>query len=149
MPNVVDDLKAQIAANKITFDSGSADRLRKELLGVEPGITEKLQKLVLELAKVSPRSLRISSILRATAGSHHTIGRAVDIGNEEIASYLLPLVATNAQVAALGIDEIIFDAKVAGQSDSNVWNFDRGQPHSYDRATLNAHMDHIHFSVKA
>jgi hypothetical protein len=83
------------------------------------------------------------------SAGHHGSGRAVDIGNEEIAGSLLPQVATDAQVAALKIDELIFDATVAGQSPRNKWNYDRGVKHNYDSATLDDHRDHIHFAVKA
>jgi hypothetical protein len=143
---VVEALKAQIAAGKIIFD---AARLKTQLLGLNAGtrVTRKLQSLVLELSRLASPNIRISSLVR-TAG-HHGSGRAVDIGNEEIAGSLLPRVATDAQVAALGIDELIFDATVAGQSPRNKWNYDRGVKHDYSPATLDDHKDHIHFAVKA
>lgn len=145
---VVTQLKAEIDAGRIIFDPGKADQLTKELLGTASGTTAtaKLQSLVLALVKVkSP--LRISSIVR-TEG-HHGSGRAVDIGNEEIASVLLPSIATDANVTAHAIDEIIFDATVAGQADANFWNYDQGRKHAYNAATLTEHRDHIHFAVTA
>ncbi|MFY9290264.1 MAG: hypothetical protein WAP03_06170 [Methylorubrum rhodinum] len=145
---VVTELKAEIDANRIVFDPGKADQLTMELLGTGSGTkaTAKLQALVLALVKVkSP--LRISSIIRP--GGHHEVGRAVDIGNEDIASALLPTIATNAKVAALKIDEIIFDATTAGQADANIWNYDGGSKHTYDAVTLADHKDHIHFAVTA
>ena len=143
---VVEALKAQIAAGKIIFD---AVRLKTQLLGLNTGtrVTRKLQSLVLELSRLALPKIRISSLVR-TSG-HHGSGRAVDIGNEEIAGALLPWVATDAQVAALGIDELIFDATVAGQSPRNKWNYDRGVKHDFSAATLDDHKDHIHFAVKA
>src|SRR5687767_1766574 len=120
---LVDDLKAQITAGKIIFDppQTTSDRLRKELLGEDPGITELAQKLVLTVSNI--KNIRISSILRNDAG-HHAAGRAFDVGNEEIAKDLLPSIATDAKVAEHKIDEIIFDAGVAGEADRNKWNYD-------------------------
>jgi hypothetical protein len=146
---VVQKLKDQIAAGKIVFDAANATKLKKELLGEAAGTnaTKKLQALVLKLSELASPNIRISSIVR-TEG-HHGSGRAVDIGNEEIAGALLPQVATDAQVAALEIDEIIFDATVAGESDRNHWNYDQGAKHSYNSETLDQHKNHIHFAVKA
>ncbi len=146
--SVVDQLKTNIANGRIIFDPGKESQLKGELLGTAIGTvaTAKLQSLVLSLSNTVPL-VRISSIVR-TEG-HHGTGRAVDIGNEDIAGTLLPLVATDAKVAALAIDEIIFDAKVAGKTDRNFWNYDVGAKHAYDTATLDKHMDHIHFAVTA
>ncbi len=143
----VTELEAQIAAGKIIFDAGKETQLKSELLGTASGTkaTAKLQKLVLELSK--SQNIRVSSIVR-TQG-HHGAGRAVDIGNEEIAGALLPTFATNAKVNQLEIDEIIFDAAIAGQADRNTWNYDQGTKHAYDTATRDDHKDHIHFAVKA
>ena len=110
-------------------------------------MTANLQSLVLELSKLVSSHIRISSLVRGSG--HHGTGRAVDIGNENIAGSLLPKVAKSAQVAALKIDELIFDAGVAGESDRNKWNYDQGKKHNYDDATLKQHKNHIHFSVKA
>jgi hypothetical protein len=147
--SVIDDLKAQISAGKITFDPPAAttDRLRKELLGenADTKVTGLLQSLVLEVSKV--KSIRISSIIRDEG--HHSEGRAFDVGNEEIASALLPSIATDAKVASLKIDEIIFDAAVAGEGNRNKWNYDEGTKHDFDSATLDQHKNHIHFAVKA
>jgi len=147
--SVVDDLKLQIAAGKITFDppATTSERLKKELLGENEGtkVTELLQKLVLEVSKL--KNIQISSIVRNEG--HHREGRAFDVGNEVIASTLLPSIATDIKVAALKIDEIIFDAGVAGETDRNKWNYDLGVKHPYVAATLNQHKDHIHFAVKA
>jgi hypothetical protein len=145
---VVQRLKDLIAAGKLIFD---ADRHRKSLLGLNAGrnATKKLQSLVVRLSELAGQQLRISSVVRPTGGSHHVTGRAVDIGNEEVAPALLPRVATDAQVAALAIDEIIFDARLAGETDRNKWNYDRGRKHDYGTSTLNQHGNHIHFAVKA
>ncbi len=147
MSNVVTDLKAQIAAGKIIFDAGEEDKLEKELLGQNTGtrVTAKLQSLVLELSKRVSSKIRVSSLVRS--GGTHGAGRAVDVGNEEIAGGLLPQVATPAEVAALNIDDIIFDAQVAGKTDRNHWNYNAGIKHNFDKPTLDAHEDHIHFSV--
>ena len=110
-------------------------------------MTRKLQALVLTLSELAPSQIRISSLIRAGTESHHGSGRAVDIGNEEIAPALLPGLATDAKVAALGIDELIFDAALAGHADRNKWNYDQGRKHSFNTATLNAHGNHIHFAV--
>ena len=145
--SVVDDLRTQINAGKITFDTASATTLKEELLGENAGtkVTELLQNLVLEVSRL--KNIRISSIIR-TEG-HHSDGRAFDVGNEEIASTLLPSIATDNKVTQLKIDEIIFDAGVAGESDRNKWNYDLGAKHNYNSATLDQHKNHIHFAVKA
>ena len=149
MTDLNHEVEKQIAAGKIIFDTGSATRLKSELLRQNTGtkITEKVQTLVIELSKLATPHLRISSLVRSDGG-HHGLGRAVDVGNEEIAATLLPQVATDSQVAALRIDELIFDAAVAGQADRNHWNYDQGAKHAYGSATLDQHRNHIHFSVK-
>ena len=88
-------------------------------------------------------------LLQTTGDDDHVNGRAVAIGNEEIAARLLPSVATAEQVTKLAINKIIFDAGVAGQADRNIWNIDSGVPHSYDDATLAAHRTDIYFAVNA
>lgn len=135
-------LEKHISNGKIIFDKPS---LKDELLGKNQGqkVTESLQKLVLHLADTVGKSIRISSLVR-TSG-HHAAGRAVDIGNEEIAGEILPEIMP--LVDSLYIDELIFDAAIAGKSDRNEWNFDAGKKHSFDAATLDKHKDHIHFSV--
>ncbi|MDQ1592343.1 MAG: hypothetical protein QOG71_2970 [Pyrinomonadaceae bacterium] len=147
--SVVDDLRSQISAGRITFDPPAARsaKLRRELLGENAGtkVTGLLQELVLEVSRRS--RIRISSIVRSEG--HHGRGRAFDVGNEEIAAALLPGIATDAQVRDLHIDELIFDATVAGQDDRNEWNYDQGQKHNYNGTTLNDHRNHIHFAVKA
>ena len=147
--SVVEDLRAQISAGRITFDppATKSARLKRELLGENTGtkVTQSLQELVLEVSRL--KKIRISSIIR-TAG-HHGSGRAFDVGNEEIAGTLLPGLATDARVEELRIDELIFDASVAGESNRNKWNYDRGLKHNYNAATLNQHNNHIHFAVKA
>ncbi len=142
-------LKDKIAAGKIIFDSANEATLKAQLLRENTGtqVTANLQSLVLELSKLVSSHIRISSLVRGSG--HHGTGRAVDIGNENIAGSLLPKVAKSAQVAALKIDELIFDAGVAGESDRNKWNYDQGKKHNYDDATLKQHKNHIHFSVKA
>ena len=150
--SVVEDLRARIRAGRIIFDNarpGQGASLRRELLGENTGtkVTERLQVLVLEVSEL--QRIRISSILRGGGGSHHSAGRAFDVGNEDIASDLLPRIATDARVKALGIDELIFDATRAGQADRNEWNYDRGRKHNFNSVTLNQHRNHIHFAVKA
>ncbi|MEK6284405.1 MAG: hypothetical protein AABO57_01535 [Acidobacteriota bacterium] len=144
--SVVDELKSQITEGRIIFDP-PPNKLKKQLLGENDGTKASalLQKLVLEVSKL--QKIRISSIVR-TEG-HHGEGRAFDVGNEEIAAMLLPAIATDAEVLELKIDEIIFDATVAGQGDRNHWNYDVGQKHNYNSATLDQHKNHIHFAVKA
>jgi len=104
--SLIDDLKSQIAEGKISFDtvpSGTADRLKQELLGENSGttVTSTLQKLVLDVSKLN--RIRISSIIRNEG--HHSEGRAFDVGNEDIATALLQIVATDMKVVALKIDE--------------------------------------------
>jgi hypothetical protein len=144
--SVIDDLKAQIAGGKITFDKAV---IEDELLGESAGVkvTAKLQKLVLEVSR--NQSIRISSIVRPEG--HHGAGRAFDVGNEEIATALLNVFATDAKVAALEIDEIIFDAAKAipPQTDRNKWNYDLAKKHTYTETVLKDHGNHIHFAVKS
>jgi len=149
--SVVDELKEQIDAGRIIFDSaapGQGARLRRELLGRNAGtkVTPMLQALALHVSHV--RRIRISSIIRSGSSSRHVVGRAFDVGNEEIAGELLPEIATDDRVEEFGIDEIIFDARAAGEANRNRWNYDNGHRHSYDPATLTAHRNHIHFAVK-
>lgn len=153
----IDDLKSQIAAGVIKFDE---DVFRAMLLGenTKKGqVAERLQKLVLYLSKLE--TIKISSIFRNKPRKKkglHDLGRAIDIGNETIAKTLLPQVATDAKVSELGIDELIFDATMVGESDGNKWNYKYGKKHDYGPATLKGdggsdkgHTDHIHFGVKA
>ena len=152
--SVTDDLKAQITAGVIRFDppATTAERLKQELLGENTGtqVTEKLQKLVLELSRTidSGKHLRISSIIRNEG--HHGSGRAFDVGNEDIADHLLRVkqIATDPKVQNLGIDEIIFDAGGNTLAMRNQWNYDQGARHDYNTATLADHGNHIHFAVK-
>jgi len=153
MSTIKERLKKQITAGKIKFDAGSEQRLEDELLGDNAGVkvTETLQSLVLELSSKVASHVRVSDLIRDGDEGHHGKGRAVDIGNEGIAGELLPQVATDAKVAELKIDEIIFDAGIpsSGQADRNKWNYDQGVKHDYDEdTTLIEHQDHIHFSVK-
>ena len=145
---VTQALKKLIDDGKIIFDTGSETRLKKELLKENSGtqVTDELQALVLRISELAGSTIRISSLVR-TSG-HHGSGRAVDIGNEAIAGALLPAIATDAQVSAFHIDEIIFDAGEAGQTDRNKWNYDQGAKHNYNDDTLDDHKDHIHFAVK-
>lgn len=149
--SVVDDLSDQIDAGRIVFDnaaSGQAARLRRELLGQNSGtkVTLALQTLALEVSRIRP--IRISSIIRSGSSSRHVVGRAFDVGNEEIARDLLPEIATDERVREFGIDEIIFDASVASESNRNRWNYDNGHRHNFDSGTLTQHNNHIHFAVK-
>ncbi|MBY0279527.1 hypothetical protein K2Z84_29690 [Candidatus Binatia bacterium] len=145
---IVDDLKAKISEGRIIFDpTQPPNKLRDELLGASSGtkVTETLQKLVLAVCELA--KIRISSIVR-NEGLHGQ-GRAFDVGNEDVAKTILPILATDAKVAALDIDEIIFDATVAGESSRNKWNYDQGSKHDFDATTLDKHRDHVHFGVKA
>lgn len=148
MSDLVNKLKDQIASCKIIFDHNSAE-LEKQLLGESSGlkVTEKLQYLVYKLAAIASPHIRISSIIRYGDPGHHGLGRSFDMGNEEIAAALLGQIATDAKIAELNIDELIFDAGKANQTDRNKWNYDRGSKHPYDDNTLSNHQDHIHFSV--
>jgi len=140
--DVTAELRAQIRAGKIRFD---VPELQAELLGTS--VDRKLQELVVFLAMSVGTYIKISNILRTAGDSAHVAGRAVDIGNEDVAADLLARVARQDAVDDYHIDEIIFDAAVAGKEDRNIWNFDRGAPHAYAVATLNAHRNHIHFAV--
>lgn len=142
MPGTVEELEAHIESGQISFDPDKPN-LEKELLGTSSGTnaTAKLQELVVKLADTA--KIRISSIIRT--GGHHATGRAVDIGNEDIAGALLPTAVT--KIAAWNIDEIIFDAGGATLVLRNKWNYDQGVKHSYNAATLDQHKDHIHFAV--
>lgn len=152
--NVEQQLRSQIAAGKIIFDNNSVTligMLFKENSGTK--VTDKLQKLVLELSKLANTQIRISDLVRFPPFprdySYHNFGRAVDIGNEEIASDFLPQIATEAKVAELEIDEIIFDGAKIGEP-RNKFNFKSGRRYtSHSNDTLNEHRNHIHFSVKA
>jgi hypothetical protein len=149
--STVDELNALITSGRITFDVGNPDVLRRELLGTPPAraVVPGVQKLIVALCgKVPALALRVSSLYR-NGESHHAEGRALDIGNEEVAATLLPLVATQAFVNELQIDEIIFDATLIPQEmNGNRYNFDAGQPHVYSAPTLREHRNHIHFSVR-
>jgi hypothetical protein len=147
--SVIDDLRARIASGQITFDSPAlkAERLRQELLNENSGTqaTALLQALILEASRVT--NIRISSIIRNEG--HHGSGRAFDVGNEEVAATLLGSIATDVRVVAMRIDEIIFDAAIAGESDRNKWNYNAGVKYNYDKKTLDDHNNHIHFAVRA
>ncbi|MCY7277495.1 MAG: peptidoglycan-binding protein [Phormidesmis sp. CAN_BIN44] len=148
--NVEQQLRSQIAAGKIIFDNNS-DTLRGMLFKGNSGtkVTDKLQKLVLGLSElVNP--IRISSLVRfgSTNSSNHDFGRAVDVANEEIARDLLPRIATEAKVAELEVDELIFDGNKIGEP-RNKFNFKYGRRYEYSEKTLYEHRDHIHISVKA
>jgi hypothetical protein len=151
--SVIDDLKEQIRNGAIVFDppAPTSERLRRELFGTNAGavkVTADLQRLVLRVSRIAP--IRVSSILRDGATSHHAAGRAFDVGNEAIAGVLLPEVANDETVAEWRIDEIIFDAAaIAGVADRQKWNYDQGVRHAYDAATIAQHGNHIHFAVLA
>ncbi len=145
---ITDELKAQISSGKISFDppQGTADRLRAELLGENaagPRVSQLLQRLALAASQIV--AIRISSILR-DEGKHRQ-GFAFDVGNEDVARDLLSILATNEQVLKFAIDEIIFDAGVAGYDDRNKWNYDNGTRHDFDGATLDQHRNHVHLAV--
>lgn len=149
--SAADELTRLIASGRLVFDTSAAETLERELLGTPPAraVHPNVQALLIGLCKKAPTTtLRISSLFR-TGDSHHAEGRAVDIGNEEVASALLPVVATPAVVDSLSIDEIIFDASaIPGETSRNRYNFDAGRPHAYGDATLRKHRNHIHFAVR-
>lgn len=153
MSDVVQELRDQIDAKKIIFDApeDKAARLKQELLGENRGtkVTTKLQTLVLEISKIASPHVRVSSVVREGDDGHHGIGRAFDMGNEEIAGTILPQVATDEMVAKLDIDDLIFDASVAEEADRNKWNYNAGEKHNFSDGTLRGHKNHIHFSVKS
>ena len=143
---VVQKLRALIDSGAIIFDKAS---LKDQLLGLNDGtkVTPRLQAFVVKLTELAaPQKIRISSLIRPGTGSFHTIGRAVDIGNQEIATSLLPKIATDEQVRNLGIDELIFNA---GFPNPQRFNYDQGVRHDFDQVTLNEHGNHIHFAVIA
>lgn len=135
-------LQAHIDNGKIIFDR---DTLRAELLRENSGtkIAPNLQKLILHLADTVPSHIRISSLIRS--GGKHGAGKAVDIGNEEVARDLLADIGLF--ISVLDIDEVIFDASVAGEMDRNEWNYDQGRKHDFATTTLDEHKDHVHFAV--
>ena len=90
--SLVGELKKHIGAGRIRFQQ---ERHTDHLLGMEINgvtVTEDLQVLVLELSKLSPRPITITSVIRGGRG-HHSLGRAVDL-NEDVAPVLLPLIGT-------------------------------------------------------
>jgi len=76
--------------------------------------------------------------------SHHWLGRAVDIGNEEDAGVLMPYLNKNKE--KLKLDDLIFDNSLIGKS-SNYYNLDKGKPFKFSSDTLSGHRDHIHIST--
>lgn len=141
-------LRRLIDARRIIFNRQD---LKAELLGLNDGVrvTPKLQSLVVKLCELTP-VIRISSLVRPAAGSFHASGRAVDIGNDEIAGALLPLLATEAKVRELEIDEIIFDARLINpDNDPNKFNFNDGRKGEFNPDTIRQHGDHIHIAVRA
>jgi hypothetical protein len=145
---VVENLKKAIAERRLTFDD---ERLEDQLLGYNDGpkVAPTLQGLVLQLTRFDVGEIRISDIVRPGSLGRHGSGRAVDIGNEEIAGALLPSLATDSQVRALGIDQISFDASVADpRNDPQIWNYLGGRKFDrYPGLVLRAHRNHIHLSV--
>ena len=150
--SVKQELQAHIDEGTIRFDNAARDR--PQLLAENGGTTvsPRLQKLVnavADEAKSQGLYVRVSSIIRSGSGtSRHESGHGFDVGNEDIASAILPVFATASRVATYAIDEIIFDAAVAGEPDRNRWNYDAGLPHAYASGVLGRHRDHIHFSVR-
>ncbi|MGF1463105.1 MAG: hypothetical protein ACFB2Z_08055 [Maricaulaceae bacterium] len=155
MKDVEKQIQDYILKGVIIFDHGRENILKNELLAKNSGvrISEKLQLVVADIAELivqknQPKHhLRISSIVRGVGPSHHSTGRAVDIGNENIAPIIMPEIALPKKVSSLSIDEIIIDAGLFGYKNRNIWNFDKGSPHIYDARTLNYHRNHIHIAV--
>jgi hypothetical protein len=150
--DAVAKLEKLIKDGRIIFDNGST-RLKNELLGKSTGkvkISPKLQHLVVTLCGLTTKTIRLSSIIRENdTASHHSTGRALDIGNESIASDLLPKIATNSMVTKHHVDELIFDATIAGETDKQKWNYNEGKRHSYVQSTIKTHRNHVHISVTA
>lgn len=76
--------------------------------------------------------------------SNHWYGKAFDIGNEEVASTLMPWAFQNR--VTLQLDELIFNNSSFGAA-TNAYNVDDGQPHNYGTGTINQHTNHIHVST--
>jgi hypothetical protein len=113
-------------------------------------ISEKLQKLILFLSNSIDTQIRVSSIVRSPdIASNHGKRTAVDIGNEEIANKVLPVLTIPANILLYDIDEIIFNAGGPLPSGPNRWNHKNGIPFNYSVDVLNKHSDHIHLSVKS
>ncbi len=74
----------------------------------------------------------------------HGVGRAIDIGNEEIAPILVPALNANSQV--LEIDELIYGNALVG-NDRNYYNLKKGLHFNYSTALLDEHKNHIHVGV--
>lgn len=148
----LDQQLQEMIEKTITFDPCKGELqdqlLRKNTSGTQ--ITGKLQKLVLELSKMSSpeKPVRIRDLLLPSTDALHVAGRAVNIGPDFAAS-LLPQVATDAKVKELGIEEVIFDAAVVNEGDRNKWNYGAGVKHEYDATVLEDHKNHIHFAVAA
>jgi len=163
LSDVEKKLEDKINEGKIVFDPPAvlSARLRKELFRENEGqkISVPLQELILHLSEIVSTKIRISSLVRESTNfkeslqkhfrtfAGHPGGTAVDIGNEEVAREILSLIASDSEVSRLKIDEIIFDAKVSGETDRNLWNYDQGSKHKYNSDTLDEHADHIHFKV--
>lgn len=96
-------------------------------------------QLILDVAaQTNIPPMRISAFTDAchTSGSHHYQGRAIDIGNEEIAGALMPYLFTNRD--RLKIDDLFFDPLPQ-------YTVDNGVPFG---RTVGGHSNHIHVSTK-
>lgn len=135
-----------ITENKILFDQ---TKHKTELL---EKASKSLQQMVVQLA-TNAGPIRISSVTSGTHGktSLHYKGRAIDIGNEEKASSIVPYLKNNA--SSLKIDELIFDATygtaaiAAASGNRNAYNLKHGKSHTYSDKLLKEHRNHIHVSV--
>lgn len=140
-----------LARENITYDPGARKPLEELAAGRQAsvpaqGTTTNVSAVLLGLLlKMSEDGipLRIGALTTGThsPGSYHYIGKAVDIGNEEEASRIMPFVFNNRD--QYQINEMIHAYPPAGTQ-----NLDNGQPFKYDQATLNDHKGHIHISVK-
>ncbi|MCX4245004.1 hypothetical protein [Paraliomyxa miuraensis] len=128
-------LEALIASGRISFDAGHVSTLRDQLLDETRW---PLRKLVVELV-TNAGPIRISSVTGGSHSptSHHYLGRAIDIGNEERADEILPYLGDN--VVVLQIDQLIFHG--------HDGNLREGKHFEYSQAVLDGHKDHIHLSV--
>lgn len=148
---VLDDQKITYDSARVreafvqTSQSGTAGLC--ENTGTRVPVNDKLLAVILQIRVQFPNTpLRISSLTTGEHGkgcgtsSHHYEGRAVDIGNDEIAPTIIPWMYANKDV--LGLDELFIRPMPAPAKPLKG---------GIDCACSNAqssHGDHIHFSVK-
>lgn len=146
------DLAQQILdTSNISFDSGAevpfeevaaGEQASVSALGTKTDVSVNLLCIILTMATDEAIPLRISALTTGTHadGSLHYSGRGVDIGNEEVADQVMSYLYDNRD--SLDIHELIFSPPPEGTE-----NLDSGEPHTYSQDVLDAHTNHIHFSV--